>query len=236
MNAVRSATDAMGLITVATIHQPSKTIFEGFDDVLLLTKGGRMTYMGENGRPLLDHFVNLTNESPPEQCNPSDFCLATLSKMEPSNAKSAFEKSDLNSDLLKSIDSEVDKTSSALPSIDCTRPNNALGELLLLTKRHMIVQWRNPSYCFMRMASSIIMSLFLGILFFGDKTELSGAVFSIGAIFFLVFVLVIPMQATVIPLVEDRAVRFQCKRFLWLEKSMLFLHFLLFNSFPLCCA
>ena len=50
------------------------------------------------------------------------------------------------------------------------------------------------------------MSLFLGILFFGDKSKLQGAVFSIGAIFFLVFVLVIPMQATVVPLVEDRAV------------------------------
>lgn len=53
------------------------------------------------------------------------------------------------------------------------------------------------------------MSLFLGILFFGDKSVLSGAVFSIGAIFFLVFVLVIPMQATVVPLVEDRAVLYR---------------------------
>lgn len=61
----------------------------------------------------------------------------------------------------------------------------------------------------MRMASSIIMSLFLGILFFGDKSQLQGAVFSIGAIFFLVFVLVIPMQATVVPLVEDRAVLYR---------------------------
>jgi uncharacterized membrane protein YhfC len=56
------------------------------------------------------------------------------------------------------------------------------------------------------MASSIVMSLFLSILFFSDKSTLEGAVFSIGAIFFLVFVLVIPMQAAVVPLVEDRAV------------------------------
>lgn len=42
MNAVRQATDAMGLITVATIHQPSVTIFNAFHDVLLLTKGGEL--------------------------------------------------------------------------------------------------------------------------------------------------------------------------------------------------
>ncbi|KAG7351105.1 ABC-2 type transporter [Nitzschia inconspicua] len=53
------------------------------------------------------------------------------------------------------------------------------------------------------------MSLYIGILFSGGKSVLSGAVFSIGAIFFLVFVLVIPMQTAVIPLVEDRAVLYR---------------------------
>ena len=117
-------------------------------------------------------------------------------------------RSDLNTTLVKNIENEMEKgRSSTPPSITRERPNNALTEIWLLTKRDIIVQWRNPSYCFMRITSSIVMSLFLGILFFGDKSVLSGAVFSIGAIFFLVFVLVIPMQATVVPLVEDRAVR-----------------------------
>jgi len=40
------------------------------------------------------------------------------------------------------------------------------------------------------------MSLFMGILFKGDKSSIDGAVFSIGALFFLVFVLVIPMQVS----------------------------------------
>ncbi|KAL9190425.1 hypothetical protein ACHAXT_007636 [Thalassiosira profunda] len=210
MNAVRQATDAMGLITVATIHQPSKSIFSAFDDVLLLTKGGKLCYMGESGAPLLEHFGTLADKPVPETCNPADFCLAVLARMTPDDAQAAFDGSDLNKALLKSIFDEIEKSrGSDPPSIASERPNKPLAELWLLTKRQMIVQWRNPSYCFMRMTASIVVSFFLGILFFGDKSQLQGAVFSIGAIFFLVFVLVIPMQATVVPLVEDRAVLYR---------------------------
>jgi uncharacterized membrane protein YhfC len=56
----------------------------------------------------------------------------------------------------------------------------------------------------MRLIASIFVSLYMGILFISDKSEITGAVFSIGAIFFLVFVLVIPMQASVVPCIEDR--------------------------------
>jgi ABC-type multidrug transport system permease subunit len=57
--------------------------------------------------------------------------------------------------------------------------------------------------------SSALMAFYIGLLFEGDKSDITGAVFSIGAIFFLVFVLVIPMQAAVVPLVEDRAVLYR---------------------------
>lgn len=209
INAVRQATDAMGLITVATIHQPSKRIFSAFDDVLFLTKGGKMTYMGESAR-VLDHFGSLASTGAPEDCNPADYCLGVIDQLTPDDARAGFERSDLYRGLVESIDKETEKgRASAAPSISSKRANNAFSEVWLLTKRHAIVQWRNPSYCFMRMASSIVMSLFLSILFFSDKSTLEGAVFSIGAIFFLVFVLVIPMQAAVVPLVEDRAVLYR---------------------------
>lgn len=209
MNAVRHATDAMGLITVATIHQPSKRIFDAFDDVLLLTKGGKMTYMGESAT-LLDHFNSLAQMPAPEHCNPSDFCLSVLDKTTPDDAKAAFDGSALNVALDKSIENEMEKgKSSTPPTIGIERPVNRLAEIWLLTKRHTIVQWRNPSYCLMRMILSSILSIFLGILFFGDKSQLQGAIFTIGAIFFLVFVLVLPMQAAVVPLIDDRAVSFK---------------------------
>lgn len=139
--------------------------------------------MGESGS-LLDYFGNLANKAVPEQCNPADFCLAEIGDMTPPDAQAAFGNSDLYSALLKSIDDQMERgKGSDPPSIASERPNNALGEVWLLTKRQTVVQWRNPSYCFMRMVSSIVMSFFLGILFFGDKSQLQGAVFSIGAIF-----------------------------------------------------
>ena len=174
-----------------------------------------MTYMGESAR-VLDHFGSLASIGAPEECNPADYCLGVIDQLTPDDARAGFERSDVYKGLIESIENETEKgLASTPPAISNKRANNIISELWLVTKRHSIILWRNPSYCFMRMTSSIGMSLFLSILFFSDKSTLEGAVLSIGAIFFLVFVLAIPMQAAVVPLVEDRAVSLSCQ----LEKT-----------------
>jgi ATP-binding cassette, subfamily G (WHITE), member 2, SNQ2 len=212
MDSVSDATRTMGLITVATIHQPSKLIWNSFDDVLLLVRGGRVAYMGDVGpgsSTILNYFQILANDvSPSSDCNPADYCLSILVDMEPNAAAKSFLESTENMNLIDRVSDKVASPGTP-PAIDIKRENNTFVEIGLLTVRHFIVQWRNPSYCFMRIISSMTMSIYIGILFSGDKNVLSGAVFSIGAIFFLVFVLVIPMQAAVVPLVEDRAVLYR---------------------------
>lgn len=213
IRAVRRSTDAMGIITLATIHQPSKFIWDTFDDALLLSRGGRVAYMGEMGpssETVEKYFASLSNQDPPERCNPADYVLEVLSGMEPEEAEKAFNKSESHNILDEAIQTAVNAGGKSLaPAIDLRRPNNPIQEVLLLTKRQLVAQWRNPSYCFMRMTMSVVVSIYMGLLFFGDKTQLSGAVSSIGAIFFLVFILVIPMQAAVVPLIEDRAVLYR---------------------------
>lgn len=49
MRAVRSVADSQRCCLV-TIHQPSMDIFESFDSLVLLQRGGKLTYFGPLGR------------------------------------------------------------------------------------------------------------------------------------------------------------------------------------------
>ena len=199
MDAIRRCTNEMGLITVTTIHQPSKLIWDRVDDLALLVKGGKLAYMGEIGedsKTVLSHFATLSGRTPPDQVNPADFVLSAVASVSIDDAVGAFHDSLMKKALGDGIESDENmdlQTSASI--IQQIREEHAKGksffsEYLLLTQRHFLTQWRNPSYCFMRLIASSLVSIYMGILFISDKTPITGAVQSIGALFFLVFVLV----------------------------------------------
>lgn len=205
MQAIRRCTDEMGLITVATIHQPSKLIWDAFDDLLLLAKGGKLVYMGEMGtdsQQVIEYFSNVSGQKTTGKANPADFVLGAVESVSVDDAVTSFEKSSERttlSDAINASNKEENKAQSdSIAKIrdEAKRGNSKFEEFGLLVKRHFLTEWRNPSYSFMRLLLSAGMSIFMGILFNGDKTTIEGAVFSIGALFFLVFVLVIPMQVS----------------------------------------
>ncbi|EED88176.1 ABC transporter protein, partial [Thalassiosira pseudonana CCMP1335] len=212
MGAVRRSTDKLGLITLVTIHQPSRKMFESFDDLLLLAEGGRVSYCGElgnNSETLLKHFATLSGETPPSNSNPADYVLSVLDNGSPDEAVSTFEASELAKDIGSAIDADVSSANERSPVSIRGDRLTFFTELGLLFKRQFLVQWRNPSYSFMRMSVSAGASFVLGLLFFDIKKNIQGAVFAIAAIFFMTFVLVIPMQAAVIPLIADRSVLYR---------------------------
>lgn len=213
MGAVRRSTDALGLITVVTIHQPSRKMFELFDDLLLLAKGGKVAYCGELGpqsKTLVDYFTSLTGEEgPPISVNPADFVLGVLDDGSAGDAASVFKVSNMSEEMMSLIDEDMRNTAEH-PTILIEHGGlTFFRELRLLFCRQFLVQWRNPSYSLMRMSVSAGATLLLGLLFFDIKKNVQGAVFAIAANFFMTFVLVIPMQAAVIPLIEDRAVLYR---------------------------
>jgi len=221
MRALRRVTDKLNLITVITIHQPSKHIWDTFDDLLLLVKGGNTAYsgpMGEQSQEVIRYFSKLSDgKEPSSNSNPADYILSVVADMDPSTVAEAYQNSNLNKKNLARIESEVareEETSQGSKAMDqvkkqVRKSRNFFKEVALLTKRHFWTQWRNPSFSIMRLLSSCLVSLYMAILFRGDKSEISGAVSSIGAIFFLVFILVIPMQSSVVHLIEDRAVMYR---------------------------
>jgi ATP-binding cassette subfamily G (WHITE) protein 2 (PDR) len=63
------------------IHQPSAQLFERFDRLLFLEKGGKTVYFGEVGhgsRVLIDYFTRNGAPSCPRQHNPAEWMLEVI--------------------------------------------------------------------------------------------------------------------------------------------------------------
>lgn len=71
---------AAGQAILCTIHQPNSALFESFDRLLLLQKGGRCVYFGDIGKDahvLLEYFHNHGADCPPD-ANPAEWMLDAI--------------------------------------------------------------------------------------------------------------------------------------------------------------
>ncbi|GMM31117.1 ATP-binding cassette transporter [Martiniozyma asiatica (nom. inval.)] len=72
---------AAGQAILCTIHQPSSTLFEEFDRLLLLKKGGQTVYfgdIGENSRTMLDYFESKSGRKCTDAENPAEYILDVI--------------------------------------------------------------------------------------------------------------------------------------------------------------
>ena len=70
-----------GQAVLSTIHQPSSILFQEFDRLLFLAKGGRTVYfgeIGENSRTLLDYFENNGARKCTDDENPAEYMLEAV--------------------------------------------------------------------------------------------------------------------------------------------------------------
>jgi ATP-binding cassette subfamily G (WHITE) protein 2 (SNQ2) len=67
-----------GQAILCTIHQPSSELFQVFDRLLLLKKGGKTVYFGDigkNSRTLIDYFESHGAKKCGEEANPAEYIL-----------------------------------------------------------------------------------------------------------------------------------------------------------------
>ncbi|RSL47670.1 hypothetical protein CEP54_013279 [Fusarium duplospermum] len=70
-----------GQAILCTIHQPSAMLFQRFDRLLLLAKGGKTVYfgkVGKNSSTLMDYFVRNGGLALPEGSNPAEHMLNVI--------------------------------------------------------------------------------------------------------------------------------------------------------------
>ena len=69
-----------GQAILCTIHQPSSLLFESFDRLLLLERGGETVYFGDIGRDSVNlrHYLARYDANCPPNVNPAEYMLEAI--------------------------------------------------------------------------------------------------------------------------------------------------------------
>ncbi|CAI7855803.1 unnamed protein product [Closterium sp. NIES-53] len=175
MRTVRNTVDT-GRTVVCTIHQPSIDIFEAFDELLLMKRGGEVIYMGPLGvdsRLMIDYFQAIPGVPPIRAgYNPATWMLdiSTPAMAEKLNLDFAeiFRKSDQfrrNEELIESLKTPPagQQDLAFATKFSTSYPSQFVANLWKRSRMY----WRAPDYNAVRYFFCVIMALLIGGVFFG---------------------------------------------------------------------
>ncbi|GFY93424.1 pleiotropic drug resistance 6 [Actinidia rufa] len=200
MRTVRNTVDT-GRTVVCTIHQPSIDIFEAFDELLLMKKGGQVIYAGTLGRQshnLIEYFEAVPGVPKiKEGYNPATWMLEVSAPSIEAQLNVDFTEIYANSSLYQRNQELIKELSTPPPgSKDLYFPTKYSQSFVTQCKACFWKQhwsyWRNPQYNAIRFFLTIIIGALFGFIFWNkgqqmtklqDMINLVGAIFS--AIFFL---------------------------------------------------
>lgn len=205
---------AAGQSILCTIHQPSATLFEEFDRLLLLKKGGETVYFGDIGKnssTITNYFESHGSRKCEPSENPAEYILecigagATATVEE--NWGEIWAKSTEYQETTREITLLQEKLRSR-PKREVTRQMTATFAASHWTQfKYVLIRtylqfWRSPSYIFSIFSMLVIGGLINGFTFWNLKytlSDLQGALFGI----FLVIIVTQPMLNNIVVFAEQ---------------------------------
>ncbi|KAK9682599.1 hypothetical protein RND81_10G084400 [Saponaria officinalis] len=173
MRTVRNTVNT-GRTVVCTIHQPSIDIFDAFDELLLLKRGGTQIYFGPIGRHgchLIEYFEGIEGvDKIKDGYNPATWMLEVTSVSQETALGVDFSEIYKNSDLYRRNKAAMRQHSVPAPgSKDLHFPTRYSQSILTqfiacLWKQHCSY-WRNTLYTAMRLFYALFMGLMFGSIF-----------------------------------------------------------------------
>ena len=167
---------AAGQAILCTIHQPNAALFENFDRLLLLQRGGQTVYFGDIGKDayvLLDYFRRHGADCPSD-ANPAEWMLdaigagqaprigdrdwADIFSDSPELANIKDRISQMKTERLAEVGSNIktDEKEYATP---------LRHQLKIVQKRTNLAFWRSPNYGFTRLFNHVIIALLTGLTY-----------------------------------------------------------------------
>uniref|UniRef100_A0A3Q7GZ29 ABC transporter domain-containing protein n=1 Tax=Solanum lycopersicum TaxID=4081 RepID=A0A3Q7GZ29_SOLLC len=179
MRTVRNIVDT-GRTIVCTIHQPSIDIFESFDELLLMKRGGQLIYAGSLGNrscKLIQYFEEIQGVHRIRSGqNPAAWVLEVTSSAEENRLGVDFADIYRKSALFQQNEEMVESLSkpqegSAELYFSSKYSQSFFGQFLACLWKQNLSYWRNPQYTAVRFFYTVIISLMFGSICwkFGSK-------------------------------------------------------------------
>ncbi|KAF7998651.1 hypothetical protein HF325_006929 [Metschnikowia pulcherrima] len=180
-----------GQAILCTIHQPSSTLFEEFDRLLLLRKGGQTVYfgdIGEHSKDIVSYFESHGARECTSAENPAEYILevigagATASTSQ--NWFDVWQSSHERIDAEKRIDELIGEGKQRAPLAKEDPANSKelrtkyaasiYSEMTHVTWRTALAFWRNPEYIMAKNMLMLLNGLFIGFTFYDIKHTTTG--------------------------------------------------------------
>lgn len=190
-----------GQAILCTIHQPSAMLFQRFDRLLFLAKGGRTVYfgdIGENSKTLTNYFERNGAPACPTEANPAEWMLDAIGAAPGSSTDVDWFQTWRDSPEYQDVQNELQRLKDTAPQTrtiaedpESYREHAADFSTQMREVTHRVFQqyWRTPSYIYSKAVLCILIALFIGFVFFKAPNTIQGlqnqmfAVFNLLTIF-----------------------------------------------------
>ncbi|KAG2234181.1 hypothetical protein INT48_005981 [Thamnidium elegans] len=200
---IRKLADA-GWPVLCTIHQPSAVLFEYFDHLLLLVRGGKTAYYGEIGedaRVMIDYFEKNGGPICSPDANPAEYILEVVGAGTAGKAKQDWADIWDSSVEAKALDKELEEihqNADQNPQRKAiTYATSFKTQFYLVHKRMALAYWRSPDYNIGRFITVMFTSLITGFTYWkmgNTVSDLKNRIFALFASFIMANILIILAQ------------------------------------------
>ncbi|XP_073114830.1 ABC transporter G family member 51 [Elaeis guineensis] len=181
MRTVRNTVDT-GRTVVCTIHQPSIDIFEAFDELLLMKRGGRVIYgglLGVNSQRMIDYFQEIPGVPPiPNGYNPATWMVEISTQACEERLGLDFAAVYRNSNQFREVEDLIHQLSTPIAGTEPLKfssefSQGTMTQFKICYLKQNLVYWRSPQYNAVRLFFTTISSLIFGTVFWnvGSKRE-----------------------------------------------------------------
>ncbi|KAH0534149.1 GTPase-activating protein [Glutinoglossum americanum] len=186
-----------GQAVLTTIHQPSSILFQEFDRLLFLAKGGKTVYFGDighNSKTLLNYFERHGGRKCGPHENPAEYMLGIVGAGATGKSAQNWPELWMASEENQNAQAELDRLHRELGGEGTSVHTEAEGgefampftyQLLYVTRRVFEQYWRTPSYILGKFILGIASALFIGFSFFQPSNSMQGLQNVIFSVFML---------------------------------------------------